>query len=215
MSLKQKAKCFYLSISGVSKMREDVMDAFADAYQRGYSVVELARLTGSKSCKWIHSYLVKRGVIMGAKRGPLVRGLVPAGMGPYLSNRGLTFAKWCAGRGFDLRTVLSDIDNQKSGVLEAIGLDFPGLYKKMVGADPPTSVDIPDMEKLEVIRDQIVVSWDDDKSCYRCVIGESECVAFDQTPSAALNTAMWLHRGVKTIRRLRSLPDIRAERVGW
>jgi len=57
-------------------------------------VVEIARITGSKTRKYIHAHLVKLGMIGRAKSGKLPKGVVPDGMAPYLAIRGLTFAKW-------------------------------------------------------------------------------------------------------------------------
>ncbi len=149
MAKKQEAYYFQAK-SGIDVLKAALADAHSEAYQKGYSVVEIARTSGSKTCRYIHAALVKSAMIPRAKTGCLPKGLVPNGMAPYLSTRGLTFAKWVAGRGLKPETVLQDVIAGHGPGLEAIRIDFPGLYKKLTGADaclPP----VPDLPPLEAI----------------------------------------------------------------
>lgn len=206
--------CYFLSKSNAMKLKEELGIAYAETFQKGYSVVEIARYTGTKTCKYIHASLVKQGMISKAKTGPLPKGLVPEGMAPYLSTRGLTFAKWVSGRGLDAKNVLFDVKNRKGPAMEAIRIDFPGFYKKLTGsdADLKRTADLP---PLDTIRKEIVIAWDESQNCYRCTVVGYDFVGYGNSPAAALSLALWWYRGAETIRRLSLLPDIRQERIGW
>lgn len=210
----QKATCYFLDKSRAQELKEELGAAYAEAFQKGYSVVEIARITGSKTCKYIHTHLVKLGMISRAKSGKLPHGLVPEGMAPYLSTRGLTFAKWVAGRGLDAKSVLEDVRAGKGDGLEAIRVDFPGLYKKLTGADACLET-VADLPPLETIQDDIVIRWDADHNCYCCTVNGFDFAGYGNNPAGALSVGLWWYRGAETIRRLKMLPDIREERVGW
>jgi len=213
MAKKQEAYYFQAK-SGIDVLKAALADAHSEAYQKGYSVVEIARTSGSKTCRYIHAALVKSAMIPRAKTGCLPKGLVPNGMAPYLSTRGLTFAKWVAGRGLKPETVLQDVIAGHGPGLEAIRIDFPGLYKKLTGADaclPP----VPDLPPLEAIGKKIIITWDDGHDCYRCTVEGHDFAGYGNKPADALSLGLWLYRGYETIQRLSHLPDIRLERVGW
>lgn len=210
-----KSETFYfLEKSNASKLKDELGSVYAETFQKGYSVVEIARYTGTKTCRYIHASLVKQGMIIKAKTGKLPKGLVPEGMAPYLSTRGLTFAKWVSGRGLDAKSVLRDVNSGKGPALEAIRIDFPGLYQKLTGADAfwERSADLP---LIETVRQNIIVTWDDTYNCYRCTICGLDFIGYGNSPAAALSLALWGYRAAETIRRLQMLPDIREQRVGW
>jgi hypothetical protein len=213
-STSRNEACYFLAKSNALKLKEELGIAYAETFQKGYSVVEIARYTGTKTCKYIHAHLVKQGMIPKSKTGPLPKGLVPGGMGPYLSNRGLTFSKWVSGRGLDPKNVLRDIEARKNPTLESIRVDFPGFYKKLTGADAnlERTTDLP---PIETIRKNIIVIWDDVHNCYRCTVEGFDFEGYGNSPAEALSLALWWYRGVETIRRLSLLPDIREERIGW
>lgn len=210
----KKQACYFLDKSNASKLKDELAITYSETFQKGYSVVEIARYSGSKTCKYIHAHLVKQGMIPKAKTGPLPKGLVPGGMAPYLSTRGLTFAKWVTGLGLDAKNVLLDIEAGKGPALEAIRVDFPGFYNKLTGADAglERAVDLP---PLETVRQNIIVTWDETENCYRCTVDGFDFIGYGNTPAGALSLGLWWYRGAETIRRLLMLPDIRERRVGW
>lgn len=210
----KQATYYFQEKSGIYALKEAMAEAYGEAYQKGYSVVEIARFAGSKTCRYIHACLVKSGMITKAKTGRLPKGLVPAGMAPYLSTRGLTFAQWVAGRYMTPNEVLRDVLARSGPGLEAIRLDFPGLYKKLTGADACLPA-APDLPPLDYIRQYIIITWDDVHNCYRCQVEGHDFTGYGNTPAAALSLALWLYRGYETIRRLSRLPDIRSERCPW
>ena len=213
-STSKNEACYFLTKSNAIKLKEELGIAYSEAFQKGYSVVEIARYSGSKTCKYIHAHLVKQGMISKAKTGPLPKGLVPESMAPYLSTRGLTFAKWVSGRGLDPKNVLKDIESRKGPALESIRVDFPGFYKKQTGADANLTRTT-DLPLIETVQQNIIVNWDDANNCYRCTVEGFDFTGYGNSPAAALSLALWWYRGAETIRRLSLLPDIREERIGW
>ena len=102
------------------------------AYRKGFSVVEITRIIGSKKADYAHAVLVKQKVINQGKRGRPAKDSVPLVMSSYLSRRSLSFAKWCAGWGFDIGDAGYAIrENADGPVLDAVRRDFPGGYVKL------------------------------------------------------------------------------------
>ena len=58
-------------LSGGDSHQKKIEQGFCDAFDKGYSVVEIARCAGMKSAKYVHASLAKRDKICKAKRGRL------------------------------------------------------------------------------------------------------------------------------------------------
>jgi len=56
-STSKNEACYFLAKSNALKLKEELGIAYAETFQKGYSVVEIARYTGSKTCKYIHASL--------------------------------------------------------------------------------------------------------------------------------------------------------------
>ena len=54
----KQATYYFQEKSGIYALKEAMAEAYGEAYQKGYSVVEIARFTGSKTCRYIHACLV-------------------------------------------------------------------------------------------------------------------------------------------------------------
>jgi len=156
----------YHVLSGHQQLFDQVESRICTAYQKGFSVVEITRIIGSKKADYVHAVLVKHKVISQGKRGRPAKDSVPPVMSSYLSRRSLSFAKWCAGWGFDIWDAGHAIrENGDGPVLEAVRRDFPGCYVKMRKLkEYPDYVHPPQCRpnKLEA-----KVIWDDGEHCYR------------------------------------------------
>jgi len=122
----------YHVLSGHQQLFDQVESRICTAYRKGLSVVEITRIVGSKKADYAHSVLVKHKVISQGKRGRPAKDSVPPVMSSYLSRRSLSFAKWCAGWGFDIGDAGYAIrENADGPVLDAVRRDFPGGYVKL------------------------------------------------------------------------------------
>lgn len=156
----------YHVLSGHPPLFEEFESRLCTAHRKGFSVVELTRIIGSRKADYPHAVLVKRGEIMPGKRGRPAKGSIPASMNPYLRKRSLSFAKWCAGWGFDLAEAARAINEVKDGeVLEAVRRDFPGCYRKIRRLEKHAPyVRAPDCPSPKL---EANIIWDEKEFCYR------------------------------------------------
>jgi len=86
------------SLSNGFELQEKAERCFADAYNKGYSVVEIATLCSMRTAKYVHLALVKNRLVPAAKPGRQPKTLdLPPDFEKELRKCGLTFAQWCAG----------------------------------------------------------------------------------------------------------------------
>lgn len=156
----------YHVLSGHSSLFEQVESRICSAHRKGFSVVEITRIIGSRKADYAHAVLVKRGEIMPGKRGRPAKGSIPGSIGLYLRKRSLSFAKWCAGWGFDLAEAASAIVAVCDGeVLEAVRRDFPGCYRKIRGLEKHAPYVRPPNCPSPKLEANII--WDEGEFCYR------------------------------------------------
>jgi len=156
----------YHVLSGHQQLFDQVESRICTAYRKGFSVVEITRTIGSKKADYAHAVLVKHKVISQGKRGRPAKDSVPPVMSSYLSRRSLSFAKWCAGWGFDIWDAGHAIrENADGPVLDAVRRDFPGCYVKMRKLkEYPDYVHPPQCRSNKL---EAKVIWDDGEHCYR------------------------------------------------
>jgi hypothetical protein len=156
----------YHVLSGHKQLFDQVENRICAAYRKGFSVVEITRIIGSKKADYAHAVLVKHKVISQGKRGRPAKDSVPPVMSSYLSRRSLSFAKWCAGWGFDIWDAGHAIrENANGPVLDAVRRDFPGCYVKLRKLKAyPDYVHPPQCRSNKL---EAKVIWDDGEHCYR------------------------------------------------
>lgn len=191
--------------SGTINPKQQIEQAYVVAFKKGYSVVEIARLGGFKSAKYVHAALVKNGVIASGKPGPQPKGTIPNKMRIHLTTRGLTFAQWCAGWGLDQAEVKKEVDELYGMAMAAIKQDFPGYYKLLTG-------DVVDDFARPVVafateKSSISITWDVLQGCYRSEILPQRAVGYGPNPQAALKSSQIGAWTIEIARRLAGLPD--------
>ena len=156
----------YHVLSGHQQLFDQVESRICTAYRKGFSVVEITRIIGSKKADYAHAVLVKQKVINQGKRGRPAKDSVPLVMSSYLSRRSLSFAKWCAGWGIDIWDAGHAIGENADGpVLDAVRRDFPGCYVKLRKLKTyPDYVHPPQCRSNKL---EAKVFWDDGEHCYR------------------------------------------------
>lgn len=208
--MSRKAAYKFFTMSGAAQSKDLVNAGYADAYQKGYSVVEIARIIGMKSAKYIHLALVKQGYILRGKSGRQAKGSVPKGMGLFLSARSLSFIQWCAGWHIDPHEALDQIKSSSGAAMTALRRDFPGYYKQLTG------VVIEDFAKgaiFEAYRPEINLSWDEKEGCYKA--SAPGVTAYGLNYQTALSALLHQQRNNITVKRLADLPNLGQPEMTW
>jgi len=184
--------------------KQAMVEGYVQTFKKGYSVVEIARVTGAKSAKFIHAALVANGSISKGKPGRQPIGSLPTKMKIHLTKRGLSFSQWCAGWGFDQAEVKREVDQKSGAAMAAIKVDFPKYYKLLTGMVVDDFVR-PGPFKKQLYSAQM--SWDEKEKCYRAEIFPTGAVGYGEDLQGALKSAQygaWAH---EVIERLKALPD--------
>jgi hypothetical protein len=203
MRAKAKEKCRVLSDSGI---KDAVAEEYCTAFRKGYSVVELGRIVGLKSVRFVHTILVKHRVVPTGKPGRQKKDLVPEKMENFLKIRGLAFSQWCVHWGFAQEDVAAGIANRDPLVLNAIRRDFPKYYELITGIEVLGVESGPPFEKF---RKDIEIKWIDAEGCYFAVIRAAGLEAYGVDCQDALRAVINKYRDTITIKRLASLPALR------
>lgn len=184
--------------------KKTMVDGYVQAFQKGYSVVEIARVAGMKSAKYVHAALVANGYITKGKPGRQPKGSLPTKMKIHLTTRGLSFSQWCAGWGFDQLEVKKEVDEKSGTAMAAIKVDFPSYYKLLTG------MVIDDFVRPGPFKKQIYsaqICWDKNEMCYRAEILPIGTVGYGEDLQGALKSAqygIWTH---EVSERLKALPN--------
>lgn len=203
--LSKKAAYKFLVLAADSDPKAQIEQAYVLAYQKGYSTVEIARLGGFKSAKFVHASLVKHGIIPHGKSGPQPKGTIPKKMRIHLTTRGLTFSQWCAGWGLDQVEAKEEVDELSGRAMAAIKLDFPGYYKLLTGAEVDDYAR--PAVKFEKQLLSVKIEWDTKEGCYRTDILPGGSVGYGpnlQTSLKAAQLGVWT---LEIAKRLAVLPD--------
>jgi len=208
--LSQKSAYRFKQLSGTEEHTDKLELCFVDAFQKGYSVIEIARIAGMKSAKYIHAALVKHGQVVGAKRGRQSKYIIiPDGLVAQLEIRQLSFAQWCAGWTLEQGVAASDINKGSGSSMEAIRRDFPSYYGKLTGAKVEDFVSGPPFE-----RHNFSVNFDFDgiESGYKAEISELGICVYGNSYQAALHRALIQRRQQMALSRLKDLPYLTGKR---
>jgi hypothetical protein len=184
---------YFAKLSGHPDLFERVEQRFCQAYDEGYSVVEISRLSGSRSADYAHAVLVKNGKVRRGKSGKLPAGLDPGDLAPYLKKKKLTFAKWCAGWDFEIADASAAIKNNEavSVWLEAVARDFPHYIAKKAKAKVSDYVKVTRLEKIEL---ELSIVWDFNFNCYRAfVMNNPDTKGYGPTHEYALKNLKQTH----------------------
>lgn len=203
--MSKKAAYKFKFLSGEIDPKQHIDQVYVSAFQKGYSVVEIARLGGFKSASYVHAALVKKGILASAKPGPQAKGTIPTKMRIHLTTRGLTFAQWCAGWGFDQAEVKKEVDELNGMAMAAIKQDFPSYYKLLTG------VMVDDYAKpvaqFVMKKSSVSITWDVSKGCYRAEILPQRSVGYGPNLQAALKAGQVGAWTIEVARRLVNLPN--------
>lgn len=193
-------------LSGDIDHQNKLEQCFVDAFKKGYSVVQITRLAGIKSAKYVHAALVKRGCVLKGKPGRQSGKIeLPEGFAAALKIRELSFAQWCAGWAFEPAEIAAELENPSPGLQGALKRDFPGYYSKLTGIKAE-EVEGPDFEQLEF---DAHFGWDGALGCYTCEISELGIKTYGDNWTQAFYLLNKQRLGCVTMRRLEQAPSLK------
>ena len=178
-----------------------VEQGYVEAFKKGYSAVEITRIVGVKSTKFIHAILVRNGLIKPGKPGRQIKGTIPDGMEAHLKIRGISFSQWCAEWSMDQNEAFDDINNRSGMAMAAIRVDFPKFYEILTGCECDDFVRPEPFEKHKITAR---IEWLPAEGYYKAEILDGFMGYGDDTYSA-LRMAQSNFRGHLTIKRLENL----------
>ena len=196
-------------LSGGDSHQKKIEQGFCDAFDKGYSVVEIARCAGMKSAKYVHAGLAKNNKICKAKRGRLSgKIVVPPMFAGYLKVRELSFAQWCAGWVFDLAEAAVGVADLSSEYEPAIKRDFPSYYSKVSGLDR----DDIDYDSGPGYGDKadfdVHIGWNGIVGYYTAEIKDLDLLVYGDSVREAFSLAFIRKNQLESLKRLESLPDL-------
>jgi len=206
----KKERFYFSRLSGQDKLRVDVAAAYVEAYQKGYSVVELTRMSGTKSARYVHSILVADGKIPKTKPGREKVGITPKELLPSLRARGLTFTLWCAGWYFEPHVASQEIAERSGRAFDAVRRDFPAYYERVT----KTQRNI--LEYLEqapgaIRTDWLCIEYDPAVGCFKTFTGPDGVKGYGKNHVESLKMFLRCSKSLATIKKLNELPNI----LGW
>lgn len=199
----------FMMLSGGDSHQKKIEQGFCDAFDKGYSVIEIARCAGMKSAKYVHAILTKCDKICKAKRGRLsCKIVVPPVFAGFLKVRELSFAQWCAGWVFDPAGAAVGVTELKGEYESAVKRDFPLYFSKVSGLD---SADI-DYESGPEYGPKacfdVHIDWDGVVGCYTAEIKDLDLLVYGDSAREAFSLAFIRKNQLESLKRLESLPDL-------
>ena len=196
-------------LSGGNSHQNKIEQGFCDAFNKGYSVIEITRSAGLKSAKYVHAVLAKRDMICKAKRGrQSSKIVVPPMFAGFLKVRELSFAQWCAGWVFDPAEAAVGVMELKGGYNSAVKRDFPRYYSKVMGLDVGDLDFESGPEYGPRAGFDMHIDWDGILGCYSAEIKELDLLVYGDSERAAVHLALIRRNQLISLKRLESLPDL-------
>lgn len=122
--------------AGLRQIEEEYGDCLCQAFSSGYSVAEIARMTGCKKAVSVYKVLQRRGLIGSSVKRSRFRG--PPKLEKPLEKMGMSFVQWCNSWRFDPKSAEAELvtinDSSLSEIHVAARRDFPGTYEKGKGS---------------------------------------------------------------------------------
>lgn len=202
----QKSAYKFKALSGGEAHDVNVEQGFVNAFHKGYSVLEIARVAGMKSGKYIHSALVKNGHIPSAKPGKQSKQIeLPEAFTGQLKARSLSFAQWCVGWSFTLEEAVEGVRQLTGPVGAAVKRDFPHYFAKSTGASVDDYASGPPFERQNF---SVKFDWDGGEGCYKAEITDLNVCAYGDSYQSALYLALIQRKDLMVLERLKDLPNL-------
>lgn len=206
----KKERFYFAGLSGLDKLREEVVVTYVETFQKGYSVIELTRISGTRSARYVHSVLVAHGKIPKTRPGREKSGITPKELLPSLKARGLTFSLWCAGWYFDPQVASREIIEKNGQAFDAVKRDFPTYYER-VTKTKKNIIEYLEQAPEAAEPDRFIVEYEPAKGCFKTFTDPDGVKGYGKNPVESLKMFLRCSKSLATIKKLNELPNI----LGW
>ncbi len=203
--------------AGNGNAAEARMEYFAivcEAFESGFSLMEIARITGGTRAEFFYSILRNSGLVASMPRGRSPKVDLPEQIALVFKQKGLSFPKWCHVWGFNtevarlaLQVDEPDNDDKTYEIHRAFRRDFPDRYSYIYPDSQLCSEEVvrlktglisPDIEQL------VSVSWCKEVEKYiASLYGEDGIEGVGESWSEAvkdLEQVWWIHKGATRLK---------------
>lgn len=193
--------------------------ALSDAVDRGYSVVELARIMGNSTCKNLYAIMRDAGIITKLPRKRWGKFDVHPALVTALGSCKLSFVQWANSHDLDpaetvsaLKTAVNPDNPQSVAAHEALQQDFKFLSHKMYGLPVPLSRSSEETDDRITTDYTITIEPDRAAGGFRAYIHElEECSVFGKTREVAFYNLRSRYVLFHSVRKLKVLLQKKAE----
>lgn len=149
----------------VENLEEKLNSRIVEAFTSGLSVIEITRTLNKNSAEHIHDLLRGTGDIDTLPKEGLRRSYgIDVKWESVLRKKGYSFPRWCTGWGFDPVKAARELAQGEQGdVHEALKRDFPTVYARMFGEDPPQRVPT---TRIHDPHPSVTIVWHPDRNAY-------------------------------------------------
>ena len=149
----------------VENLEEKLNARISEAFNAGLSVIEISKAVNKNWVAHIHSLLKGTGDIDTLEKVGLRRSYgIDDKWESALKKIGYSFPRWCVGWGFDPVKAAQELALGEQGdVHEALKRDFPAIYARMFGEDPPQRVPT---TRIHDPHPSVTIVWHPDRNAY-------------------------------------------------
>ena len=201
----------FLQEGRAGEARKRYAEIIGDAHRAGFSIIEIARITGSTKPDFFYSVLCDTKLIGTLKRGRPPKIDLPEPIAKVFAQKKFSFVKWCHVWGFPVEVARQSllilapdpVEEMVTKVHQAFRRDFPDRYSKLfpngIISDETivrlkTGLVPPDIEQL------VSVSWNKSTEKYvASIYGEEGIEGVGDTWGQAvkdLEQVWWVQKGI-------------------
>jgi len=149
----------------IENLEEKLNTRIMEAFNSGLSVIEITRTLNKSSAEHIHDLLRGAGHIDTLPKEGLRRSYgIDVKWESALRKKGYSFPRWCTGWGFDPVKAARELAQGEQGAVHvALKRDFPAVYARMFGEDPPQRVLT---TRIHDSHPSVTIVWHPDRNAY-------------------------------------------------
>ena len=159
----------------VEDIEELLNSRIIDAYQRGYSVIEITRALRKTSIDFVYDLLRDTGNILVMERSQYRRQYdIDPRLAAACRRKGFSFGRWCLGWKFDPFEALAELksapdDTNESAIHVALKRDFPEIYLSMYEG---AKIKKEKKGRYRAKPDSLMVEWNSERKTFVATVPE-------------------------------------------
>jgi len=159
----------------VEDIEELLNSRIIDAYQRGYSVIEITRALRKTSIDFVYDLLRDTGKILVMERSQYrCQYDIDPRLAAACRRKGFSFGRWCLGWKFDPFVALAELksapdDTNESAVHVALKRDFPEIYLSLYEG---AKIKKEKKGRYRAKPDSLIVEWSSERKTFVATVPE-------------------------------------------